>query len=86
LAGTPFLKALFVYDEYLITDGATLQSDIKSSFLSPTAPLESAPIHASGDADGLSGGVLHKMSQAKGGPSNLSKAQAIAKLSKRLTY
>jgi hypothetical protein len=83
---TPFLKALFVYDEYLITDGATLQSDIKQSFLSPTAPLESAPIHASGDVAGLSGGVLHKMGQAKGGPSNLSKAQAIAKLSKRLTY
>lgn len=86
LAGTPFLKALFVYDEYLITDGATLQSDIKSSFLSPTAPLESAPIKASSEDVGLSGGVLHKMSQAKGGPSNLSKAQAVAKLSKRLTY
>ena len=83
---TPFLKALFVYDEYLITDGATLQSDIKQSFLSPTAPLESAPIHASGDVVGLSGGVLHKMGQSKGGPSNLSKAQAVAKLSKRLTY
>jgi len=86
-ASTPVLKALFIYDEYIVTDGMTLQTDIKKSFLSPSAPLENAPIKASNDeVNEVVGGALHKMKSSHGGASNLSKSQAVAKLSKRLAH
>jgi hypothetical protein len=87
LSSTPVLKALFIYDEYIVTDSVTLQTDIKKSFLSPSAPLENAPIKASNDeVNEVVGGALHKMKSSHGGSSNISKSQAVAKLSKRLAY
>ena len=80
-------KPSFIYDEYIVTDCMTLQTDIKKSFLSPSAPLENAPIHASNnEVNEVVGGALHKMKSSHGGASNLSKSQAVAKLSKRLAY
>lgn len=87
LSSTPILKALFIYDEYIVTDSMTLQTDIKKSFLTPSAPLENAPIKASNDeVNEVVGGALHKMKSSHGGSSNISKSQAVAKLSKRLAY
>jgi hypothetical protein len=88
LASTPILKAMFIYDEWIVTDSQTLLTDVKRSFLSPSAPLESAPIKADNEeVNEVVGGALHKMkSYSKGSASNLSKSQAVAKLSKRLAY
>lgn len=88
LTGTPILKAMFIYDEWIVTDSQTLLTDVKRSFLSPSAPLESAPIKADNEeVNEVVGGALHKMkSYSKGSASNLSKSQAVAKLSKRLAY
>jgi hypothetical protein len=88
LTSTPILKALFIYDEWIVSDSQTLLTDVKRSFLSPSAPLESAPIKADNEeVNEVVGGALHKMkSYSKGSASNLSKSQAVAKLSKRLAY
>ena len=87
LTGTPQLKALFIYDEWIVSDSQTLLTEVKRSFLSPSAPLESAPIQSSSDEVTESvGGVLHKMKAVKGGANNISKSQAMSKLSKRLAY
>jgi hypothetical protein len=88
LTGTPILKAMFIYDEWIVSDSQTLLTDIKRSFLSPSAPLESAPIKSSNEeVNEVVGGTLHKMkSYSKGASNNISKSQAVAKLSKRLAY
>lgn len=88
LTSTPILKAMFIYDEWIVSDSQTLLTDIKRSFLSPSAPLESAPIKADNEeVNEVVGGALHKMkSYSKGASNNLSKSQAVAKLSKRLAY
>jgi hypothetical protein len=88
LNSVPILKAMFIYDEWIVSDSQTLLTDIKRSFLSPSAPLESAPIKADNEeVNEVVGGTLHKMkSYSKGASNNISKSQAVAKLSKRLAY
>ena len=89
LAGaTPQLYAMFIYDSWLVTDARTGMSDLKQSIIAPGLALEPAPIASEADVHEpeVIGGALHKMARASGAPSNLSKAQAMSKLSKRLTF
>ena len=89
LAGAiPNLYVMFIYDSWLVTDARTGMSDLKQSIIAPGLALEPAPIASEADVheSEIVGGVLHKMARASGAPSNLSKAQAMSKLSKRLTF
>ena len=84
----PNLYVMFIYDSWLVTDARTGMSDLKQSIIAPGLALEPAPIASEADVheSEIVGGVLHKMARASGAPSNLSKAQAMSKLSKRLTF
>lgn len=88
LQSTPILKAMFIYDEFIVTDSQTLLTEVKRSFLSPSAPLESAPIQSSSEeVTEMVGGALHKMrGSARGHNDNITKSQAMSKLSKRIAY
>jgi hypothetical protein len=84
---TPILKMMAIYDEWIVTNGSTLSTEVMKSLLSPSAPLEKAPIKASNeDPQEVVGGALRKMKNQRGSATNISKGEAMAKLSKRLAY
>jgi len=84
---TPMLAVAFLYDSYICTDASTLMTTIKSSFLTPTEPLEPAVIKSEAEIapDGaVVGGAMHRMRASHAGPTNLSKSAAVARLNKRI--
>ncbi len=86
---TPNLFFMAVYDTYFSTSSKDLMSTISRSLIAPDLALdvkENVPEHeVPKSSESEVGGALHRMKSA-GYASNISKSQAVSRLSKRLVH